>query len=182
MKRALTPVSPPSEQISKKTKVEDDLQSSVPSLETMKPPGQLLTSVLVWDGKPTTICADGESLVDYVGSYKSAATSTLNLQGWDVDHQSFKYVPSSRPLEFSYKRQTFIGSASSDITYYGTFAGEDVSPKIRVCVLEQNPWPETFKTDGSARLIPLPLCCLSKTYIIPRKVTLKTTKLKIKSY
>ena len=116
-------------------------------------------------------------LEGYVGTYKLAASSNLDLQGWNAGHQIFEYTL-SRPLKFRYERHAFVEAASLDITYYGAIVAEDMSPKIQVCALRQNPWPEMFKMDAHmARLSLLPICHISEIHATFRKVKIKILKL-----
>lgn len=108
---------------------------------------QLQISVLTWVGHPTTCCGDGDALDQYVGQYKSAVSSTLDLQGWNDLHKAFEYRPSHGTIGFRYIRETFVDIASSSITYHGAILADGMSPKIRVCALGQNPWPDKIETD-----------------------------------
>lgn len=138
-KRRLSPGSSPT---GKAKKIKIEVSHTTPNV-----PAQLQISALIWVGHPTTCCADGEALDQYVGKYKFAASSTLDLQGWDELHKAFEYKPSNGTIEFRYIREAYMGTASSDIAYYGAILASEMSPKIRVCAVGQNAWPDRIETD-----------------------------------
>lgn len=143
MKRELSPSQSADGAPPKKSKDESDQGPP----DDISPPPNLQMSVLIWKGEPTTYDVEGNDLLDYVGAYVCAASSSLIYTGWDNVHQALQYAPSSGPVAFDYERHAFIGTASSQITYYGGIIADDMSPKVRVCGTNEKPWPEMFGED-----------------------------------
>jgi hypothetical protein len=110
----------------------------------MQPPAELQLSVLVWHGVPdaTAVTTLGSGDPDeYIGKYAHACSATLNLVGWNETQNAFEYVP---PIlaEFDYQRIAFVGHAPAE--WESKIRHEESSPKVRVCLPSQNPWPQTL--------------------------------------
>ncbi|KZV83138.1 hypothetical protein EXIGLDRAFT_754569 [Exidia glandulosa HHB12029] len=138
--------------------------------ELPPPPSRVLQlSTLLWewtgpDG-PTTVVVDGEGPDERpIGRY-SAGPSTriaLDLESpWSPEHSAFVYnLPEAQPsLTLRYTRRTFVGTVSSDVTYYGTIAGvysqatsETIGPKLCVHRVDADPFPETLEPVEGVKL------------------------------
>lgn len=149
MKRELSPSreSTGASPMKRKDERDHDQGPPIDLASAFVPPPKLRISVLTWEGEPTTYDVDGNDLMNYVGAYINAASSSLTYIGWDKDHRAFQYAPSFGRITFDYERHAFVGTASSQITEYGAIIADDMSPKVRVCDTNVNPWPQTFSED-----------------------------------
>ncbi|KAJ7162995.1 hypothetical protein C8R46DRAFT_1281233 [Mycena filopes] len=119
----------------------------------MSPP-RLIFSALTWTGKPATLDVSEGAGGDHVGTYPEAAsvkltmssrTVTLELQGRGKTH-FVEYIPlGSTQRSFVYSRHAFNGVAYSGDCLYGGILGEDMGPRIRVCLPGRHAWPERFE-------------------------------------
>ncbi|KAJ7465119.1 hypothetical protein FB451DRAFT_429901 [Mycena latifolia] len=110
----------------------------------MEAPPQLILSALTWVGSPTTIVA-GDS-EEHIGSYVQSAHVRLNRGRMNTQLEAVEYTPATA-TSFKYTRHAFVGTASSEVTYYGAILAEDMSPVMRICLPDRRPWPEKFQPD-----------------------------------
>jgi hypothetical protein len=110
---------------------------------------QISLSALAWKGVPTTFCADGQSLTDWVGTYEEVyKDAVFELATHDEDKDSY-YLPRTEG-SFRYLRQAFTETAGSDVTYYGGIICEAMSPLLRFTTPGGNHWPEQVKVQDQS--------------------------------
>ncbi|EJD49715.1 hypothetical protein AURDEDRAFT_143687 [Auricularia subglabra TFB-10046 SS5] len=104
-----------------------------------------------WDSEPCTVSVEYGGDPQLLGRYVvgpdrrvTAATST----SWSSEHNAFVYTPIA-PMTMCYTRRTFVGTASSDVTYYGAIAGmydgdegQTIGPLLRLHGVNEAAFPE----------------------------------------
>ncbi|KAJ6451642.1 hypothetical protein C8R45DRAFT_1083685 [Mycena sanguinolenta] len=104
-------------------------------------PSHLLLSALTWNGEPTVWTLGEED--EHIGTYVEAATARLIKGGINTELEAVEYTPVN-PIAFQYTRHAYVGSSSSEVTYYGGVFGENMPPLVRICLPGRRPWPERF--------------------------------------
>lgn len=91
----------------------------------------LRLSTLKWHGSPDIICAGDGDEDDYVGTYFAGPTQTIRYQKWSTGHNAHVYTPSA-PLVFRYTKQTYVGTQTSEITYYSAIIADHIGPMFQL--------------------------------------------------
>jgi hypothetical protein len=121
-------------------------------MQELEPP-QLILSALTWTGWPTTWSAGDED--QEIGKYTQGLSIRVNRVGANAELSAVEYSPAAgSPASFTYRRCAFTGTASSEITYYGSILPKsEISPLLRICLPSRYPWPERFRALEYVRII-----------------------------